>query len=63
MPVFAQGQRTRVLAILREINETPSREALGVQDVLEALLAGPVQKLVLDSLPGQTVSECKPVDG
>jgi len=59
MPVFAQGQVRRVSAALREISETPSRGAFGVQDVLEALLAGRVQKLVLGRLPGQTISECK----
>lgn len=58
MPVFSEGQTKPVLAILQEINETPSREALGVRDVLEALLAGRVQKLVLGHLPGQTISEC-----
>lgn len=59
MPVFTQGQRTRVTSVLREINETPSRRAIGVKDVLEALIAGRVQKLVLDGLQGQTISECK----
>ena len=59
MPVFEDAQRTRVSAVLREINETPSRRALGVQDVLEALSGGRVQKLILGRLPGQTISECK----
>jgi peptide subunit release factor 1 (eRF1) len=59
MPVFAQGQRARVTSVLREINETPSRRAIGVKDVLEALIAGRVQKLVLDGLQGQAISECK----
>lgn len=59
MPVFAEGQRTRLSAILREINETPSRGALGLRDVMDALLAGRVQKLVLCGLPGKTVAECK----
>jgi hypothetical protein len=58
-PVFEDGQRTRVSAVLREINETPSRRASGVKDVLEALRAGRVQKLILGYLPGQTISECK----
>ena len=58
MPVFAEHQTTRVPAALREINETPSRGAVGVEDVLEALLAGRVRKLVLGRLPGQTISEC-----
>ncbi len=58
MPVFEDAQRMRVSAVLREINETPSRRALGVQDVLEALRAGRVQKLILGRLPGQTISEC-----
>jgi Bacterial archaeo-eukaryotic release factor family 10 len=59
MPVFEDGQRTRVSAVLREINETPSRRALGVKDVLEALSGGRVQKLILGGLPGQMISECK----
>jgi peptide subunit release factor 1 (eRF1) len=44
---------------LREINETPSRGAFGVKDVLEALLSGRVQKVVLGTLPEQTISECQ----
>jgi rubrerythrin len=59
MPVFEDGQRTRVSAVLREINETPARRALGVKDALEALSGGRVQKLILGDLPGQTISECK----
>jgi peptide subunit release factor 1 (eRF1) len=59
MPVFAEGQRMRLSAILREINETPSRGALGVRAAMDALLAGRVQKLVLCRLPGRTVAECK----
>jgi peptide subunit release factor 1 (eRF1) len=59
MPVFAEAQRTRVTAVLREINETPSRRAIGVKDVLEALIAGRVQKLIMGDLPGQTIFECK----
>jgi Bacterial archaeo-eukaryotic release factor family 10 len=59
MPIFTEAQKTRVAAVLREINETPSRGALGVKDVLEALLAGRVQKLVVGRLPGQTISDCK----
>ena len=59
MPVFAEAQRTRVTGALREINETPSRRAIGVKDVLEALVAGRAQKLILGNLPGQTIFECK----
>jgi hypothetical protein len=59
MPVFAKGQRTRVSTVLREIDEEPARRATGVKDVLEALLAGRVEKLVVGRLPGQTISECK----
>ena len=59
MPVFEDAQRTQVLAVLREIDEAPSRRALGVKDVLEALSGGRVQKLIVDRLPGQTISECK----
>jgi hypothetical protein len=59
MPVFAEGQRTRMTAVLREINETPSRRAIGVKDVLEALIAGRAQKLILGDLSGQTIFECK----
>jgi hypothetical protein len=59
MPIFAEGQRTRVTAVLREINEIPSRRAIGVKDVLEALIAGRVQTLILGDNPGQTIFECK----
>jgi peptide subunit release factor 1 (eRF1) len=59
MPVRAEQQRIRVRNALREINGMPSRAALGVEAVLPALLAGRAQKLVLGSLPGQTISECK----
>jgi hypothetical protein len=58
-PVFAEGQKKQILATLHEITETPSREAVGAEDVLEALLAGRAQKLVVGHLPGQTISECK----
>ncbi|MGA9799086.1 MAG: hypothetical protein WBQ68_08740 [Terriglobales bacterium] len=59
MPVFTKGQRTRVSTVLREINEEPARRATGVKDVLEALLAGRVEKLVVGRLPGQTISDGK----
>jgi hypothetical protein len=59
MPVFAEGQRTRVSTVLREIDEAPARRAIGVKDVLEALLAGRVERLVLGRLPGQTIFGCK----
>lgn len=59
MAVFAEGQRTRVTAALREINETPSRRAIGVKDVLKALIAGRAEKLILGDLSGQTIFECK----
>lgn len=59
MPVFAEGRKTRVSAILRTIDETASRRAIGVKDVLEALISGRVQKLILGDLPGQTIFECK----
>ncbi len=58
-PIFAEAHRTRITAVLREINEAPSRAAFGVKDVLEALLSGRVQKLVLGNPPEQTISECK----
>jgi hypothetical protein len=58
-PMLAEDQRMRTAAVLREINEMPSRGALGVNDVLNSLLEGRVQKLVLSQLPNQTVSECQ----
>lgn len=57
--VFEESQRRRALELLQEINENPSRGALGVSDVLQSLAAGRAQKLVLGELPNQTISECK----
>ena len=57
--VFEVSQRQRSVELLREINENPSRGALGVSDVLQSLAAGRAQKLVLGELPNQTISECK----
>lgn len=57
--VFEESQRQRCVKLLREINENPSRGALGVSDVLQSLAAGRAQKLVLGELPNQTISECK----
>jgi hypothetical protein len=57
--IFKEAQSMRITSVLREINETPSRGAFGVKDVLEALLSGRVQKVVLGTLPEQTISECK----
>jgi len=56
---FEVSQRQRSVELLREINENPSRGALGVSDVLQSLAAGRAQKLVLGELPNQTISECK----
>lgn len=58
-PIFAAKQRQRCRALLDEINETPSRAAFGVGDVLRALEQGRVQKLALGKLPQQTISECQ----
>ncbi len=57
-PVFEASQRQRCVELLREINENPSRGALGVSDVLQSLAAGRVDKIVLGELPHQTISEC-----
>ena len=37
-PISTEAQRTRITAVLCEINEAPSRGAFGVKDVLEALM-------------------------
>ena len=58
-PIFEESQRQRGVDLLREINENPSRGALGTSDVLQSLAEGRAQKLVLGELPNQTISECK----
>lgn len=58
-PIFEEKQRQRCRALLDEINESPSRAAFGVGDVLRDLQQGRVQKLVLGKLPQQTISECR----
>lgn len=58
-PMLGENERMRTAAVLRDINEEPSRGALGLNDVLNSLLEGRVQKLVLGQLPNQTVSECQ----
>jgi peptide subunit release factor 1 (eRF1) len=57
-PACAENQRKRSAAVLLEINEKPYRGALGVSEVLQALIGGRAQKLVLGKLPNQTISEC-----
>ena len=60
MPVFEDAQRKpKCWPFCAKFDEAPSRRALGVKDVLEALSGGRVQKLIVDRLPGQTISECK----
>jgi peptide subunit release factor 1 (eRF1) len=49
----------QVVDVLNEINEIPSRSALGVSDVLQSLIEGRVRKLVLGGLLNQTIAECK----
>ena len=62
-PVFQEGQKQRSVDLLREINETPSRSAFGVSDVLRALREGRALKLALGQLPNQTISECQDCGG
>jgi hypothetical protein len=59
LPLFEEARRQRCVNLLNEINESPSRAALGLVDVLRSLRAGRVQKLVLGGLPKQTISECQ----
>jgi hypothetical protein len=58
-PKFLEGQRQRCIALLDEINESPSRAAMGVSDVLRNLSEGRAQKLILSKLLNQTISECR----
>ncbi len=58
-PVFEASQQRRCVELLREINENPSRGALGISDVLRSLAEGRAQKFVLGELPNQTISECR----
>jgi release factor family 10 len=58
-PLLEDTQRRRCVNLLNEINDSPSRAALGLADVLRALRDGRVQKLVVGALPKQTISECQ----
>ena len=58
-PLFEEAKRQRCVNLLNEINESPSRAALGLVDVLRSLRDGRVQKLVLGGLSNQTISECQ----
>jgi hypothetical protein len=58
-PIFQETQKQRSVGLLREIDENPSRAAIGVSDVLGALSEGRVLKLVMGKLPDQTVCECR----
>lgn len=58
-PMFQEAQKKRSVDLLREINESPSRAAIGVGDVLRALGEGRALKLALSKLPNQTISECQ----
>jgi hypothetical protein len=57
-PIFDASERQDRISLLKEINESSSRAALGLQDVLYSLAEGRVQKLVLGKLFNQTVAEC-----
>ena len=58
-PLFEEARRQCCVNLLNEINESPSRAALGLVDVLRSLCDGRVQKLVLGGLSNQTISECQ----
>lgn len=62
-PIFQQAQKQRLVDLLREINESPSRAAIGVNDVLRTLGEGRALKLALGKLPNQTISECRDCGG
>ena len=57
-PVLEEARRQRCVRLLDEINENPSRSALGPHDVLYSLSAGRVQTLVVGTISSQTISEC-----
>lgn len=59
VPIFQENERQRRIGLLREINESPSRAALGLSDVLRALNEGRVQKLAFCKLGDRTISECQ----
>ena len=58
-PLFEGARRLRCVNLLNRINESPSRAALGLTDVLRSLRDGRVDKLVLGALPNQAISECQ----
>ncbi len=62
-PILQEAQKRRSLGLLREIDESPSRAAIGVSDVLRALSDGRALKLALGNLPNQTISECEDCGG
>lgn len=58
-PVFEQSQRWMRTSVLSEINETPSRAAVGVGDVLRAVGEGRAQKVVVSRMLKLTIPECQ----
>jgi hypothetical protein len=57
-PILSDSRKQRVGAVLKEINDLPSRGVFGVQDSCNALLAGRARTLILDGSTGESLFEC-----
>ena len=57
-PIFQESLRLAYEDLLRKINEDSSRSAVGLNQVLESLEEGRVQKLLLGAPSDEKISEC-----
>ncbi len=57
-PIFEENRRKSGVALLERISDEPARGAVGVNAIMENLIEGRVQKLMLGRPVEGTVSEC-----
>ncbi len=57
-PIFEENRRKSGMALLERISDEPAHGAVGVNAVMESLIEGRVQKLMLGGAVEGTVSEC-----
>lgn len=57
-PIFEENRRKSGVALLEKIGEEPAHGAVGVNAVMERLIEGRVQKLMLGSPVDGAVDEC-----
>ncbi len=58
-PIFEESLRKRYRDLLHKINEAPAHSAFGLDQVLDCLEQGRVQKLLLGDSSGDMITECR----